>query len=91
MRWIWLVGFSGFVAASAQAADQYPGKVCVDISKAEQVTSITFANSPRERALARTALLVLLRDRCGVNVDAKLLADDAAMEGVGVTVGRGKQ
>jgi hypothetical protein len=39
---------------------------------------LSFANTPRERAIARTALLVLLRDRCGVDVGAKLAADDAA-------------
>ena len=83
------MGCRAAVAASAQAAD-YPEYVCADISNAEQATSLNFANSPRERAIARTALLVLLRDRCGVDVQAKLAADDAAME-AGVTLGRGKQ
>jgi hypothetical protein len=90
MRWIGLNGFSGLVATSSQASEQYPANVCIDISNAEQVASLNFANSPRERAIARTALLVLLRDRCVIDVGAKLAADDAAME-AGVTVGRGKQ
>jgi hypothetical protein len=73
------------LSSGRSSADHYPVNVCVDISNAEQVTSLMFASSPRVQRS-----LVLLRDHCGVDVGAKLTADDAAME-AGITVGRGKQ
>jgi hypothetical protein len=89
MRWLIL----GFVAlmlfGPAQAGDRWPQKPCDDVRQAEanfvKQHAIYFASVEKTRAAAvlatdRQELLLLLRDHCGENVQAKIDSDLAALK-----------
>jgi len=95
MRWL-VLGFAGFViVGSAQADerltnDRWPDGPCRDVQQLEALTvklhKETFgasAKTTQARAflgLYRRHLLVLLGSHCGVDIQAKMAKDQAAMD-----------
>jgi hypothetical protein len=67
------------IVVSAEAADRWPPNVCNVLANMETMESETYVNFPRERAIARSSLLILQSSFCGVDVTEKANADDAAI------------
>ena len=61
----------------AQAAERWPSSVCAAIARDEKIVTELWRDHPWERALSRQSDLVMLQERCGVDVRAKLAADEA--------------
>jgi len=84
-----VLGFCGVMAVSAaQAAQRWPANVCRELAALERVDAKTYAGRPATLATARLNVLMLLQERCGVDVKAKLAADSAttrAASGTGAT------
>jgi hypothetical protein len=62
---------------SAEATDRWPTNVCNTLASMEAMESDTYANFPRERAIARKSLLIMQSNFCDVDVIAKSNADSA--------------
>jgi len=66
------------MVSSAQAAERWPDNVCREVATIEKLDSKVYAGRPAALALARNDVLLMLQERCGVDVKAKMAADDAA-------------
>lgn len=69
---VMVLGFCGAMVSSAGAGERWPTNVCKDIATLRTILEKNFAD---DRATARFGLLLLQRDRCGVDVAAALEVD----------------
>ncbi|WP_454627815.1 hypothetical protein [Bradyrhizobium cenepequi] len=82
--------FCGFAVGSASAAERWPKDVCSELARVER--GVTAANHNKlYRALSRGPLLVLERDRCGVDVSRKEAEDNAVAEAFDKSVPEGQR
>ena len=73
------LGCCGAMAMSAaQAAQRWPANVCRELAALERMDARAYAGRPAQLATARLNVLMLLQERCAVDVKAKLAADSAA-------------
>jgi hypothetical protein len=74
------LGLCGLLAVSAaQATQRWPRNVCRELRGLERIDVKSYAGRPATLATARLDVLMLLQERCGMDVMAKLAADDAAV------------
>jgi hypothetical protein len=75
-----VLGLCGLmVVPAAQAAQRWPQSVCRELAGLEQIDVKNYAGRPATLATARLDVLMLLQERCGVDVKAKLAADGATV------------
>jgi hypothetical protein len=79
-----VLGLCGLmVLSAAQAAQRWPRNVCRELAGLERIDVKHYASRPASLATARLDVLMLLEERCGADVKARLAADDAAVHAAG--------
>ena len=77
------------MGTTAHAGEPWPANVCATLANYEQKDSKVSEGWPMKLAFARSNVLHMLRNHCGVDITAKEAADVAAVSGPSYSGGGG--